>query len=243
MRTVHYAVASLRYHKKIYLPYFIVLVLLTVALFFALCLVNSAQAIYYGLQDLLANNPINENKQWSAPLQFFFTQMKNIYWLVVLGTVSLLTLFTFLFSGHAFTRRKRELQTFFTSGRSHLRVALQIAYEFVLPALFIVGCLICLVLIFQPLVQRLCELIHTHTAQIIRSNDLANLNNNIKFGVRLPKDYPLLIQTVFISNRDWLQIFTKTAWQTLLLLLINFGIGLPLGALLAKIRLLKKSIN
>lgn len=132
---------------------------------------------------------------------------------------------------------------FFTSGRSHLRVALQIAYEFVLPALFIVGCLICLVLIFQPLVQRLCELIHTHTAQIIRSNDLANLNNNIKFGVRLPKDYPLLIQTVFISNRDWLQIFTKTAWQTLLLLLINFGIGLPLGALLTKIRLLKKSIN
>lgn len=240
MRTVHYAVASLRYHRKTYLPYFIVLLLLTVGIFFVLCLVNSAQAVYHSLQDMLASNPMNENKQWTTPLQFFFSQMKHIYGLVVFGVFSLLTFLTIFFSTYTFTRRKREWQIFFTSGQSHLRVGLQIIYEFVIPALLIVGCLTCLVLIFQPLVQRLCEFVHTHTAQMIRTNDLANLNNGTKFGVRLPKNYPLLIQSVFISSRDWLNILAKTACQTIILLLANYSIGLPLGAFVTKMRLIKK---
>lgn len=237
MRTVHYAVASLRYHKKIYLPYFIALVILTIGIFFALCLVNSAQVVYHGLQDMLANNPVSENKQWVTPLHLFFTQMKNIYLFFMIVILTLLTLFTFLFSGHTFQKRQRELQTFVASGRSHLHVALQIIYEFILPALLVIGLLTCLVLIFQPFIQRVCENVHSYTAQIIRANDLANLDEGTQFGIRLPKNYPLLIRSVFISSRDWLSVFSKTAWQTIVLLLLNFGIGVPLGALWAKFRL------
>lgn len=240
MRTVHYAVASLHYHKKIYLPYFIALVVMTVSIFFTLCLINSAQVVYHSLQDMLTNNPLNEDKNWDNALRFFFSQMKNIYLSFTLVSLVALTVLTFFFASYSFNRRQKELQTFFASGRSHFNVALQIIYEFVLPALLVVGVITCLTLVFQPFIQRICEIIHTQTAQMIRTNDLTNLNNGTQFGIRLPKNYPLLIQSVFISSRDWLNVLTTTIGQTVGLLLVNFAVGLPLAILGSKIRFFRK---
>lgn len=208
MTIFNYALASVKYHRKYLMKYFILAAMMMALIVIIFCLKNVLTTVEHQITETL--------KDYNASdIETGFHQrmdvLQTVYSRFLTGCLVLLAALTGIFGFNYLLRRKEEFLVLKESGISKTRMCCQIFLEFLIPTLLIVLGLYLVFLIFQPLIQRLLQVLQLTAVRHFSFQQLAGNNHEqTTLMVRLPMNNAALLNSAFIGNREWLTIIAKS---------------------------------
>lgn len=239
MQIIQYAIASLKYHRRSYLPFLLIAAFITLLLFFVLLLRNTLIDFSSQILALVKASPIwTGNTSLSAQITTSSEEMETIYrfGLVLLSGVIFVSVM--IFTWHTFRARMTEYSAMRHSGMGKVRIWGQVACESWLPLIFFSFIAFCLVLLCQTFFQQLFQHIHIylidHFDQSVDHLMIQQQYPNQTWMVKMPNRLSTLLQTILLDSKGWFQLVSKSLVQLWgLLLLATLG-GTGTGLLLKK---------
>ncbi|MFV0558003.1 MAG: hypothetical protein ACK5MW_05135 [Enterococcus sp.] len=237
MKIIYYAQASLRYHRKKMMPYFLFTLLISLIADGLFILSNSLEFIYNQASEysLLHQGTMNltifDNQlrlQLNQAAQLYHRSLGLLFLVFIIGSV----LFFF-----RYLKNRSEFSYLKLLGISSIHWYLLILLEIILP--FIVIILIsCLFFIcFQNGFQSLLEHIQLHFLQpfnLQHINDFQSQSTGLM--VKLPNSSDVLLSLIHVSTRSWVHLVMDALQKTFIRIGLFYCLVIPLITYLSKRR-------
>jgi len=217
MKTIHFAIASIFYHKKAMVLYTLVSFFAVIGLIVTFALIYSMDQVIAQTRDLLATEDLQTKV--AEEIQPVTTIYHQLFYLIF----SAFTLVFIGFQVYYQLYKRSEYTAWLASGATTRQwVAMQII-EMLLPLLAAAAIAFVLLLLFQPYFQR--ELLSGHIIALDRERASDNFWEAVQslpgqeFAITIPQNSQILVQNVDLNSTTWLAILFESTRHTLVVLL------------------------
>lgn len=226
MQIIHYALASLRYHRRIYGPFLLVMSVITLLLFFTLLLRNTLIDFSQQILSLVRSDSLwGSNTALQQQITDSSKEVGAVYQWSCWILSSLIVIGVFLFNFLYFRKRSAEYRTLRNSGLGIPKVLGQLTAESLIPLLLFSFVAFCLILTCQTLFQHLFQHLHIllidHLDQNVDHLLIKNTDVNQTWMVKMPNRLSTLLQTILLDSKGWFQLVSKSLLELWGLLLVT----------------------
>ncbi|MGM0205977.1 hypothetical protein IGI96_000443 [Enterococcus sp. DIV0421] len=217
MKTIHFAIASIFYHKKAMVLYTLVSFFAVIGLIVTFALIYSMDQVIAQTRDLLTTEDLQTKV--AEEIQPVTTIYHQLFYLIF----SAFTLVFIGFQVYYQLSKRSEYTAWLASGATTRQwVAMQLL-EMLLPLLAAAVTAFVLLLLFQPYFQR--ELLSGHIIALDRERASDHFWEAVQslpgqeFAITIPQNNQILVQNVDLNSTTWLAILFESTRHTLIVLL------------------------